>query len=158
MAKEDRSTSRPVLVAIDFSEYSEKALVWAAEYAENFEVSLVVLHVVHDPGSAPGYYDRAKKRKKHLVRIEEAAAEMMDEFLAAVRKRHKNLPGKLNRRLEVGLPITRILEVAKDVDAQLIVMGSQGRTGLKLMMLGSKAEKVVQLSPIPVTIVKNSAI
>ena len=156
MAKDTRSTNRPILVAIDFSDYSEKALVWAARFAESSDLPLVILHVVHDPGSAPGYYDRARKRKKHLIRIEEAAAEMMEEFLSAARKKHKVLSRKLNRRLEVGLPITRILEVAKDIDAQLIVMGSQGRTGLKHMMLGSKAEKVAQLSPIPVTIVKDS--
>lgn len=113
---------------------------------------------MHDPGSVPGYYDRAKKRKKHLVRIEETAAEVMDEFLSAARKKHKNLPEKLNRRLEVGLPVTRILEVAKDINARLIVIGSQGRTGLKHMLLGSKAEKVAQLSPIPVTIVKDSGL
>ncbi len=56
----------------------------------------------------------------------------------------------------VGLPITRILEVAEEIGAQLIVMGSHGRTGLPHLLLGSKAEKVAQLSPIPVTIVKNS--
>ena len=54
----------------------------------------------------------------------------------------------------VGLPVNRILEVAKKSDARMIVMGSQGRTGLKHALLGSKAEQVVHLSPIPVTIVK----
>ena len=54
----------------------------------------------------------------------------------------------------VGLPVTRILEVATKTEAQMIVMGSQGRTGLSHLLLGSKAEKVAQLAPIPVTIVK----
>ena len=56
--------------------------------------------------------------------------------------------------LVVGLPVTRILETAEKIEARMIVMGSQGRTGLKHIMLGSKAEQVVNLSPIPVTIVK----
>ncbi|MGB5535376.1 MAG: universal stress protein, partial [Thiogranum sp.] len=56
--------------------------------------------------------------------------------------------------LVVGLPVNRILEVAKKSDASMIVMGSQGRTGLAHALLGSKAEQVVHLSPIPVTIVK----
>ena len=55
----------------------------------------------------------------------------------------------------VGLPATRILEVAEILGAQLIVMGSRGLTGIAHLMLGSKAQRVVQLSPIPVTIVKD---
>ena len=53
-----------------------------------------------------------------------------------------------------GIPATRILEIAETRHARLIVMGSQGRTGLPHLLLGSKAERVVQMSPIPVTIVK----
>ena len=147
---------RPILAAVDFSPYSETALLWAGRAAKRFEVPLTVLHVVHDPSSAPGYYQHEKKRKKHLRRIEEAAGEMMEEFLERMSKRHPKLLGNLDARLVVGLPITRILEVAKEVDAQLIVMGSRGRTGLPHLLLGSKAEKVAQLSPIPVTIVKDA--
>ena len=148
-------TVKPILAAVDFSPFSERALLWAGRAAKSFEVPLVVLHVVHDPSSAPGYYQHEKKRKKHLKRIEEAAEEMMKEFLGRMSKKHPRLLGDLDCRLVVGLPITRILEVAKEIDAQLIVMGSRGRTGLPHLLLGSKAEKVAQLSPIPVTIVKN---
>lgn len=153
--KKDAS-KRPILAAVDFSPYSERALVWAARAARSFGVPLLALHVVHDPESAPGYYQHAKNREKHLKRIEEAADEMMSDFCERIAKKHPKLLGKLDYRMVVGLPITRILEVAKEVGAQMIVMGSRGRTGLSHLMLGSKAEKVVQLSPIPVTIVKNS--
>jgi nucleotide-binding universal stress UspA family protein len=53
-----------------------------------------------------------------------------------------------------GLPVNRILEIAEKSNSRMIVMGSQGRTGLSHIMLGSKAEQVMRLSPIPVTIVK----
>lgn len=145
---------RPILVAIDFSSHSEATLLWAATAARSFGAPLVVLHVVHDPGSVPGYYELAKKRKKHLVRIEEAAKETMAKFVAQMRSEHSEL-GEFEQRLVVGLPTTRILEVAEAIEAQLIVMGSHGRSGLPHALLGSKAEKVAQLSPIPVTIVKN---
>jgi nucleotide-binding universal stress UspA family protein len=56
--------------------------------------------------------------------------------------------------LVAGLPVSRILETAEKIDARMIIMGSQGRTGLAHVMLGSKAEQVVRLSPIPVLIVK----
>ncbi|MEM9557917.1 MAG: universal stress protein [Acidobacteriota bacterium] len=144
----------PILVPVDFSDDAAAALLWAARLARAWRAPLLVLHVVHDPESAPGYYQRSKKHKKHLRRIEEAAAEMMDDFLAQMRSRHGDELPELDHRLVVGLPVTRILEVAEVSAAQQIVMGSQGRTGLDRLLLGSKAEKVVRLAPVPVTIVK----
>lgn len=157
MAKEKRQKVGPVLVPVDFSPSSAAALVWAARLSRCLDDPLVVLHVAHDPESAPGYYLRSK-RKKHLRRIEEAAAEMMEEFLDQVAKDN---PGSehlqnLEAMLVHGLPVTRILEVAKKLGASMIVMGSQGRTGLPHLLLGSKAERVAQLSPVPVTIVKEA--
>ena len=155
VARKKGRAKRPVLAAIDFSPCSAKALIWAAKAAGKLEAPLVALHVVHDPESAPGYYVRSKKHGKHLKRIEEAAAEMMEEFLAKAAEARPNLFSGLEQRLVAGLPVNRILEVAEEINAQLIVMGSRGRTGLPHVLLGSKAEKVVQLSPIPVTIVKD---
>lgn len=57
-------------------------------------------------------------------------------------------------RLVAGLPVTRIIEVADKIGARMIVMGGRGRTGLGHLLVGSKAGQGVQLSPIPVTIVK----
>jgi len=155
MTKED--THRPVLAPVDFSAYSEAALLCAAELAHVLGSPLIVLHVIHDPGEAPGYYS-VKGRHKQLERLEDVAAEMLDKFLQKVREEH---PGQaaLNTattKLVTGLPVNRILEAAKNTHARMIVMGSQGRTGLAHMMLGSKAEQVVRLSPVPVTIVKDS--
>ena len=158
MSKKGAAKTRPILVAVDFSDYSAKALIWAAGMSECLEAPLLVLHVVHDPESAPGYYKHSKKWRKHLVRMEEAAAEMMDEFVDRLRRDHPETPElqSPDTKLVVGLPVTRILEVAEKTHAQMIVMGSQGRTGISHLLLGSKAEKVAQLAPIPVTIVKNA--
>ena len=154
MPETAETAKRPVLAAIDFSPFSERALEWAADAARDFDAPLVVLHVVHDPASEPGYYQRAAAGDEPLQRIEEAAAEMMTEFLDGVSEEHPGLLVGAARRLVIGVPVTRILEVAQEIDAQLIVMGSHGRTGLSHLMLGSKAQSVAQLSPIPVTIVK----
>lgn len=155
MTKKHRDDRRTILVPIDFSSHSEAALVWAAEAARCFKAGVKVLHVVHDPESAPGYYAQTK-RKKHLNRLEEAAEEMMEEFLETVRKKHPDSEEleNLEEILVIGLPVSRILEVAAKTNAMMIVMGSLGRTGLGHLLLGSKAERVVQLSPIPVTVVK----
>ena len=157
MTKKKAPPSGPVLVPVDFSPHSAAALVWAARICDCLELPLQVLHVAHDPESAPGYYVRSK-RKKHLRRIEEAAAEMMEEFLEEVAKANRGSKHlqKIEPVLVHGLPVNRILEVAEKLDASMIVMGSQGRTGLPHLLLGSKAERIAQLSPVPVTIVKDA--
>ena len=57
-----------------------------------------------------------------------------------------------------GLPAPRILEVAETSNVSHIVMGSKGRTGLAHLLIGSKAEQVVRLAKVPVTIVKEPVV
>ncbi len=155
MTDRDRE-SAPILVPVDFSPFSRTALIWGARAAASFDAPLEVLHVVHDPGSDPGYYQKARTEDDELQRFEVAARKMMDTFVDEVIESHPELESLsgARRTLVPGIPVGRILEVAKSRKARLIVMGSQGRTGLPKLLLGSKAERVVQLSPIPVTIVK----
>jgi nucleotide-binding universal stress UspA family protein len=147
--------SKPVLVPVDFSPHSEAALVCAAELAETLGSNLVILHVVHDPGDAPGYY-AVKGRNKQLRRMEDVAADMLEEFIQTMRDKHTGLSAlqQATSMLVIGLPVNRILEAAEKIDARMIVMGSQGRTGFVQAMLGSKAEQVVRLAARPVMIVK----
>jgi nucleotide-binding universal stress UspA family protein len=153
--KMDNST---LLVAVDFTPFSEEALIFASLLAEKLQSQLLVLHVIHDPAEAPGFYAQKGKKKKFLQSMEEAAEEMMAEFLAKMRKDHPHqLPIKeAVPLLVVGTPVTRILEIAEKKQASMIIIGSHGRTGLTHLLVGSKAERVVQLSPIPVTVVKGS--
>ena len=145
---------KPILVPVDFSEFSEAALVWGVEAARCYGAPLLVLHVIHDPAAAPGYY--RKEGTDAMVSMEERAREMLDEFLVQARNKHPQLVslGPIRTKLTSGLPGSRILEVAGKVDARMIVMGSKGRTGLRHLMMGSKAERVVRMSEIPVTVVK----
>jgi len=151
-----KGNTRPILVPVDFSSHSETALVCAAELAETLGSKLIILHVVHDPGDAPGYYS-VKGRDKQLHRMEDVAGEMLEEFSHKMQKEHSGLPAlkHATTMLIVGLPVNRILESAKKTRARMIVMGSQGRTGIARAMLGSKAEQVVRLAPIPVMIIKD---
>lgn len=152
----EKGKSKPILVPVDFSSHSETALVSAAELAEKLDSDLVILHVVHDLNEAPGYYS-VKGRDKQLRRMEDVAAEMLEEFVHKMKKKHAGLSAieQATTMLVVGLPVNRIMESAKKVRARMIVMGSQGRTGLARAMLGSKAEQVVRLASIPVMIVKD---
>lgn len=146
---------RPILVPVDFSPDSEAALVYAAELAAITQSPLLVLHVVHDPGDAPGYY-AVKHRKKHLRKLEDVAADMAKEFLQKVGNKHPLLTAiaEAKTKLVTGLPVNRIMEMADKSGARMIIMGSQGRTGLSHVLLGSKAEQVVRLAQVPITIVK----
>jgi nucleotide-binding universal stress UspA family protein len=144
-----------VLVGVDFSEHARAALLYAAEMAACLKAPLVILHVVHDPGEEPGYYAKAIK-KKGLQKMEDVAQEMLTEFVDKAAAEHEDLKalGKAHRLLVVGLPVARLLETADKLKPRMVVLGSQGRTGLSHLLLGSKAEQVVRLCAAPVTIVK----
>lgn len=154
-AARKKGHGRVILVPVDFSAHSKAALLFASELAESMSANLIVLHVVHDPGEMPGYYASLVK-KKRIDRLEDIAAEVFDDFLTTLIKAHPHRKAlrKAENLMVIGLPVTRILEVVEKVKPSMVVMGSQGRTGLKHLFLGSKAEQVVHLCPVPVTIVK----
>lgn len=147
-----------ILVGVDFTSYSKEALFFASKLADCLGAQLLVLHVIHDPAEAPGFYAHKGKHKKFLQSMEEAAEEMMEEFINEMRETHPDqVPiQKATPLLVIGTPVTRIIEIAEKRQASMIILGSHGRTGLSHLLIGSKAERVVQLSPIPVTVVKTS--
>ncbi|HMQ93030.1 MAG TPA: universal stress protein [Amaricoccus sp.] len=141
-----------ILCAVDFSGDSAAALGWACRQAVLTDARLVLLHVVHDPASSPGFYRRVGSA--WLEPMIAVAEDMMAEFLAAFRAEDLPAPAGLETRLVRGLPPGRIVEVARELGADLVVVGSRGRTGLPHILLGSVAERVVQTAPMPVTVVK----
>lgn len=147
-------TGAPVLCAVDFSKDSEAALLWAARYAERANARLVVLHVIHDPASSPGFYHKPETGRLRL--LEDVAQEMFEEFLDSARERNPEAVGlgRIETMVLAGLPAGRISEAADQIAAGLVVIGSRGRTGLPHIMLGSVAQRVVQISAVPVTVVK----
>ena len=153
--KSDKTT---LLVAVDFSPFSEEALIFASQLAEKLKAQLLVLHVIHDPAEAPGFYAQKGKKKKFLKSMEESANEMMQEFLLKIRETHPDqVPlKKAKSLLVVGTPVTRIVEVAEKNQVSMIIIGSHGRTGLAHLLVGSKVQRVIQLSPVPVTVVKTT--
>ena len=151
-----KADGRIILVPVDFSDHSAVALDFAATLAESLRAALIVLHVIHDPGEMPGYYSKLIEHK-HLERIDDVAEQAFRDFMSRViESRPDCLPlQEAVIFMVVGLPVTRILEVAGELDPVMVVMGSHGRTGLDNLIIGSKAAQIVQLCPFPVTIVKN---
>ncbi len=157
MAKKTKTNKETLLVATDFTPFSEKALIFAGNLANKLEAQLLILHVIHDPAEAPGFYVQKMKKKKFLRSMEEAANEMMEAFLEKMKKAN---PGQTSIQeaipiLVAGTPVSRVIEIAEKRQATMIIVGSQGRTGLSHILIGSKAEQLVRLSPIPVIVIKS---
>ena len=150
-------TAGPILVPTDFSEHSSAALAFALDLAGQLKRKVIVLHVVHDPASAPGYYQR--EGADGVKTMDDVAAEMMERFLAKTAEKYPQLDMQLaETKLVGGIPSRRIVEVANMIDASMVIMGSHGHRGLKSLVVASKAKKVVQNAPMPVMVVKAQAI
>jgi nucleotide-binding universal stress UspA family protein len=147
-------TPKIVLVAVDFSEDSQAAVRWACRFSDPADTRLVLLHVVHDPVETPGFY--RTKSSLELLPMQDIAETMMAEFLAALIEKDPELEclKSAETQLVAGLPPGRIVEVANQLGAEMIVIGSRGMTGLPHLMLGSVAERVVEMAHRPVVVVK----
>lgn len=154
---ETSNSNSPLLVAVDFSEDSMAALEWACRLAETTGAPLVILHVVHDLASNPGFYHPVKTAG--LQPMQEVAESMMDEFLLRLRSEHPELQilDKADLQFVPGLPPTRIIEVSSLLQASLIAIGSRGVTCLPHRLLGATAERVAELSKVPVVIIKSDS-
>jgi len=146
---------QPILVAIDFSKDSEAAILWASNFAKYTKAPIIILHVIHDPADAPGFYSSDEDNWAEPMAA--VANRMTADFMRKMYDQNPTLAPLLEASLEFvqGLPPGRIVEFAEKEKAQLIVMGSCGRSGLHHILLGSVAERVAQISRTPVVIVKN---
>lgn len=140
---------KKILVPVDFSEFSAKAIKYAARFAEQFGATLVLTHVVepvHYPESVliPPEMEEANRERLKLARA--SLAGFVKQQVPA------GIPTETATRL--GHPFSEISAVAKDFDVDLIVIATHGHTGLKHLFLGSTAERVVRLAPCPVLTVR----
>ena len=136
---------------IDFSDASRAAMEVAADLARRFGAELVLLHAYPIPGytfpdgsvvaSPKMMQDLADQAKKHL---EEWRAEA-EKLVGAPR---------VAADTAVGEPAAEILAAAKRRGAELVVMGTHGRTGLEHALMGSIAERVVRRAHCPVLTVR----
>ena len=133
---------RVLLVPVDFSAGSMKALDFALALAKPFGASVELLHVL-DPMHAIG-----KLKAPKLDQLRREAVNDAKRRLANLARRNGN--GRLRHAVLNGSPYAEIVEKAARIKANMIVMGSRGRTGLGRILVGSVAEKVVRHAPCPV--------
>ncbi|MBX7060007.1 MAG: universal stress protein [Leptospirales bacterium] len=138
---------KKVLIPIDGSETSRKALEMAIGICEAAEAQLTVLEVVEEFGPLPGYYEAAPPGLDRVKWISEQRFE----------KNHSPLDNtsiKWDRKVEEGYPADRICEVAAKGGYDLIVIGSRGLSALGRFLLGSVSDRVVHHAPCSVTVVR----
>jgi universal stress protein A len=137
---------KTILVPIDFSKNALQALHFAVPLARQFGAKLALLHVVPIP---PYGADMAFP----AIDLEPPTEHMEAELRKLVRR---TLPAELDQvtMVRTGPPHHEIVEAAKELSADLIVLTTHGYTGLKHALLGSTAERVVQHAGCPVLVVR----
>lgn len=137
-----------ILVPVDFSAHSDRAIEYAVTMARHFGAVVELFHVVEDPFEAGGWGSEMYMADIDGIRkgALEEAGKAIERCRSAVQA--GNVPIVTSVRL--GHVANTIIEHAKATHADLIVMGTHGRTGLAHFIIGSVAERVVRMAPCPV--------
>jgi nucleotide-binding universal stress UspA family protein len=138
-----------ILVPTDFSDHSAAALDVATDFAKTFGAKIRLLHCYRlDPADVSPYGVAASAA--YDGRIREGAERRLKES-----EEKLEVEGiETETSLSSGFPSEAIAQLAQQIGADLIVMGTRGMTGLKHVMLGSVAERTVRLAPCPVLTVR----
>ena len=141
-----------ILVPTDFSESSDHALKYALSFAREYEAKLYVLHVVEDAAhTVPFDMVQAPPMSELLSELVERSREEVDAVVPQGLRDEIEWEGLVRR----GVPFYEIVRAAAELDVDLIICGTHGRTGLKHMIFGSVAEKVVRKASCPVLSVRH---
>ena len=132
-----------ILVPIDFSQDSEHAIDSATGLAKQFQARVTLLHAIHIPEAA----------EVNLAAYMDKIRSEADQSMTPRLQRVQEAGVTADAVTVIGAPSQTIVDTARDRHADLIVMGTHGRTGLRHMLIGSVAERVVRLAPCPVMVV-----
>ena len=139
--------SETILVGIDESETARTALSHAVDLAAVTDATVHVITVVEPRGSSYTFGVR------EIEELNEAAQRVVDEAVDAHEGRDVDLRVDVRR----GSPAEAILDYAEEADADRIVVGQRGTSGLSGAIIGSTADRLSRLATVPVTIVPGSS-
>ena len=134
-----------ILLAVDGSEYSHRAIEYAKSLAERYAANLWIVHVFSHTSDLLGYQDFEKlyaKRKSAGQAVLDSAKKILGSTTF-----------KVHEELMEGSEAEAILTVAENHRADLIVMGTRGFGAVKGLLVGSVSRKVIHLSTCPVMVV-----
>ncbi len=141
---------KSILVPLDFSETSQKALVYAVKFAEQFGAKIILLAVV-EPLVSPDF--AAFPFVMEPEKIMRATQDRLDTLI-----KKAGLPVKFIEKTLVrhGSPFLEITEAARTLKVDMIILTTHGHSGLKRVLMGSTAERVVRHAPCPVFVVREN--
>ena len=136
-----------IMVCTDGSEYGNKAVKYAARFADNYGIDLTILHVIEDTitqdelPTFPGFKPRREKAEQILSQAKQLAGEVSKKVTC-------------HERIALGPITSEIVRIAAVEDFDGIVVGTKGVRGLKRMLIGSIARQVIRHAHCPVTVVR----
>lgn len=148
-----KPTISRILVPTDFSAFSDAAIEYGKMLGDRFGASLHVLHIIEEPGTGAW---GSELYVSELPRMREAAQREADRridqtFTAAERERLR-----VSTEIADGHAARTIVNVGRRLGADLIVMGTHGRSGVTHLLLGSVAERVIRTATCPVLAVRTT--
>lgn len=137
-----------ILVPVDFSDASGRALATALDLAADLgaEIKVIHIHQVQAQYMIEGGLYAPELDEDELI---EKRKKELDKF---VEEHKRDLD--IAREVRAGLPEKEILDIARDFKADLIVMGTHGRTGLSHLLMGSVTENVLRHADVPILSVR----
>jgi universal stress protein A len=142
---------KTILVPCDFSAHAEYAFRWALELAERRRAKVVLFHVV-PVLTGVSYQEEMLVLASPALQAEHIAE--AEKHLHELVVKHEVSTVTVVVRATMDHPVWGICQAAEREHADLIVMGSHGRTGIAHVLLGSVAERVVRHSPCPVLVTR----
>lgn len=144
---------KKIIVPIDFSEHSEFALEAAASLAQKYGSELITLHMLELSNAILSSNSDSLTQEESIYHLK-LASQKFEEFLDKPYLKDIEIT-PIVKKFKVW---SEVNDVAKENNASLIVMGSQGASGIKEVLIGSNTEKVVRHSDIPVLVIKHNPI
>ncbi len=142
---------KTILVPIDFSDNSKKALRYAIPFAQQFNASLILAYIV-EPTIYPSDFGFGQ------IGFPDVEKELHEKALSEMATLRDSIipPGLRTVTLVgTGIPFVEITQFAKEHEVDIIIVATHGRTGVEHILFGSTAEKIIRKAPCPVLVVRS---
>src|SRR5215467_1175418 len=148
---------KKILIAVDKSGYKNKIVAYAITLAKVLDAGIYAIHVIDESsfgvvGDMMSYY-RGGKTDEYKKILAKQAGQLLDDVSSEIRRVNKNIKVTTNVVIDSSVP-NAIIGYAKKMEIDLVIVGSQGMTGLEKFLMGSVASKVIIHAHCPVLAIR----